>query len=67
MTKLLAPKQAQFVLEATAKWNMAHGPVRSGKTVGSLFRFMIDVDECPDSQIWMIGHTSTTIYDNAIR
>jgi PBSX family phage terminase large subunit len=67
MSKLLAPKQLQFVLEADAKWNLAHGPVRSGKTMGSLFRFMIDVDECPDSQIWMIGHTSTTIYDNAIR
>lgn len=25
------------------------------------------VDECPDSQIWMIGHTSSTIYHNAIR
>ena len=25
------------------------------------------VDQCPDSQIWMIGHTSSTIYDNAIR
>jgi PBSX family phage terminase large subunit len=25
------------------------------------------VDNCPDSQIWMIGHTSSTIYDNAIR
>jgi PBSX family phage terminase large subunit len=22
--------------------------------------------ECPDSDIWMIGHTSSTIYDNAI-
>jgi PBSX family phage terminase large subunit len=25
------------------------------------------VDACPDSQIWMLGHTSSTIYDNVIR
>ena len=25
------------------------------------------VDACPDSKIWMIGHTASTIYDNAIR
>jgi PBSX family phage terminase large subunit len=25
------------------------------------------VDDCPDSQIWMVGHSSDTIYQNAIR
>jgi PBSX family phage terminase large subunit len=25
------------------------------------------VDQCPDSQIWMVGHSSDTIYQNAIR
>ena len=25
------------------------------------------VEHCPDSQIWMIGHTSETIYHNAVR
>jgi PBSX family phage terminase large subunit len=25
------------------------------------------VDECPDSQIWMVGHSSDTIYHNAVR
>lgn len=67
MPQLLAPKQLDFVLKSTAKWNLAHGSVRSGKTVGTLFRFMHAVHNCPDSQIWMIGHTSSTIYDNAIR
>ena len=64
---LLAPKQLEFCLKATKRWNIAHGSVSSGKTVGSLFRFMQAVDQCPDSQIWMIGHTSSTIYDNAVR
>lgn len=67
MKNLLAPKQLEFILDSTTKINIAHGSVRSGKTVGTLFRFMQAVNKCPDSQIWMIGHTSDTIYHNAIR
>lgn len=67
MHKPLSDKQEQFVIEGTKKWNLAHGSVRSGKTVGTLFAFMLAVERCPDSQIWMIGHTSETIYQNAIR
>lgn len=47
--------------------NLAHGSVRCGKTVGTAFRFLQAVENCPDSQIWMIGHTSETIYHNVIR
>lgn len=67
MKNPLAPKQMQFVIESTKHWNLAHGSVRSGKTVGTLFRFMQAVNECPDSQIFMVGHSSDTIYQNAIR
>ena len=67
MSQLLAPRQLEFILNSTKRWNLAHGPVSCGKTVGTLFRFMHAVGECPDSQIWMIGHTSSTIFDNAIR
>jgi len=67
MPDLLSPKQLQFVINSTAKWNIAHGSVRSGKTVGTLFRFMHAIDQCPDSDIWMVGHSSDTIYQNAIR
>lgn len=67
MDNLLAPKQLEFILKCIARWNLAHGPVSSGKTVATLFAFMHAVDTCPDSQIWMIGHTSSTIFDNAIR
>jgi PBSX family phage terminase large subunit len=63
----LAPKQLEFIYKSVRKWNIAHGSVRSGKTVGTLFRFMQAADECPDSQIFMVGHTSDTIYQNAIR
>lgn len=67
MTYPLSPKQLQFVFESTAKWNLAHGSVRSGKTVGTLFRFMEAAFACPDSQIYMVGHSSETIYGNAVR
>lgn len=67
MREPLSPKQLEFVLNSTAHWNLAHGSVRCGKTVGTLFRFMQAVLECPDSQIWMVGHSSDTIFQNAIR
>jgi len=63
----LAPKQLEFILKANAKWNLAHGSVRCGKTVGSTFAFMHHVHKCPDSQIFMVGHSSETIYQNVIR
>lgn len=62
-----APKQLEFMTKSTAKWNLAHGSVRSGKTVCTLFRFMQAVYECPDSFIYMVGHSSDTIYRNAIK
>ena len=67
MPELLAPKQIEFIINSKAHWNLAHGSVRSGKTICTLFRFMQAVDACPDSQIWMVGHSSDTIYQNAIR
>jgi PBSX family phage terminase large subunit len=67
MTAPFAPKQLEFILKSTKRWNLAHGSVRSGKTVCTLFRFMQAVDQCPDSQIYMVGHSSDTIYRNAVR
>jgi PBSX family phage terminase large subunit len=67
MKEILSKKQLQFIAESTAKWNIAHGSVRTGKTVGSLFAFMHAVETCPDSQIFMVGKSTATIYQNAIR
>ncbi len=67
MTLPLATKQIEFVLNSKAHWNLAHGSVRCGKTVATLFRFMQAVNDCPDSLIAMVGHSSDTIYQNAIR
>lgn len=67
VNNLLSPKQLEFINHATHKINIAEGPVRSGKTVGTLLAFMHAAFKCPDSQIWMIGHTASTIFDNAVR
>ena len=40
--------------------------MRSGKTVAITYRFMQAAYACPDSDIWAIGHTASTIYDNVI-
>lgn len=63
----LSDKQLEFIDNSVCHWNLAHGSVRSGKTVGTLFRFMQAADQCPDSQIFMVGHSSDTIYQNAVR
>jgi PBSX family phage terminase large subunit len=67
MTKILSEKQLMYIKNSHAKWNLAHGSVRSGKTVCTLFRFMEACYKCPDTQIWMMGRSSETIFDNAIR
>ena len=53
MSDPLSKKQVEFISSSTKKWNIAHGPVRSGKTVGSLFAFLTACYSCPDSQIYM--------------
>lgn len=60
-------KQMEFILNSTKKFNLAHGSVRSGKTVCSVFRFMQAVNECPDSKIYIVGHTFETAYRNVVR
>lgn len=62
-----APKQLEFIINSTARWNIAHGSVRSGKTICTLFRFMQACEDCPDSDLYMVGHTSKTLYRNVVK
>jgi PBSX family phage terminase large subunit len=66
MDKPFSDKQLEFILKAFSPWNFAHGSVSTGKTVCTLFRFLQAVNDCPDSEIAMIGKTSTTLYNNVI-
>lgn len=67
MPEPLSPRQLEYVENSDARWNLSHGSVRSGKTVGSVFKFMIDAHQCPDSKIYIVGHTFDTAYRNVIR
>lgn len=63
----LSPKQLEFIINSTRKWNLAHGSVRTGKTVGATIRFLQGADYCPDSKIYIVGHTFDTAYRNVVR
>ncbi len=67
MQQPLSPKQLEFVVNSVRPWNIAHGSVRAGKSVAASFRFMQGCDACPDSQIYIVGHTFDTAYRNVVR
>lgn len=67
MTKALSPKQLEFLSNCFRHWNLAHGAVSTGKTVGTTIGFMHAVDRCPDTDIYIVGHTFDTAYRNVVR
>ena len=67
MKEVFSEKQMEFILNSDSHWNLAHGAVSTGKTVCTLFRFLQACDQCPDSQIFAVGHSCDTIFQNAIR
>lgn len=67
MADSLSPKQLEFISKSTARWNIAHGSVSTGKTVGTCFRFLQAVNSCPDTKIYIVGHTFDSAYRNVIR
>jgi PBSX family phage terminase large subunit len=61
-----SPKQLEFILNSNAKYNLAHGSVRSGKTVGCFFKFLQQVMSCPGESIWLLARSLTDVYKNCI-
>lgn len=59
-------KQIDFISNANAKYNLAHGSVRSGKTVCTLFKFLQAAYECPGESIVIFGYSMGSIYNNVI-
>jgi PBSX family phage terminase large subunit len=62
-----SPKQVEFILNSNAKYNLAHGSVRAGKTVAVLFKFMQEAHNCPGDMIWMLGRTLSDVYLNCVQ
>ncbi|WP_371517998.1 PBSX family phage terminase large subunit [Kitasatospora sp. NBC_01300] len=63
----LSRKQLRSVAQATARINVWHGAVRSGKTVASLLAFLLAVAEAPPSGLILIcGRSLPTIERNVL-
>lgn len=61
-----SPKQIDVVKNANARINILDGPVRSGKTVAALVRFLRFVREGPPGPLMITGKTERTIRRNVI-
>lgn len=65
---ILTPKQKRAVRESVARLNICEGAVRSGKTVGFLWRWILFIATAPrDGELIMIGRSLGTLYRNVVR
>lgn len=65
VVKLMSPLQVDSVLDATARINIWHGAIRSGKTFASIIAFLLAVVSAPTSGIIIIsGRTLDSIGRN---
>jgi PBSX family phage terminase large subunit len=67
MIEAFSDKQLEFITNSGARWNLAHGSVRSGKTVCTIWKFLSLIDTCPDDKIYIVGHTFDSAHRNVIR
>jgi PBSX family phage terminase large subunit len=65
--KILTDKQARAIRESNARINILHGAMRSGKTVGALWRWIKFIGNSPDGDLIMIGKSIGSLYRNMIR
>ena len=66
--RLLPGAPARSILEATARINIWHGPVRSSKTVSSLLRWVefVTLDAPSGGLLFMVGKTELTLQRNIL-
>ena len=64
----LTEKQLESVRESTAPYNVWEGAVAAGKTIGSLYRFLMFVQNTLDlpGEVVMTGRTRDTVWRNCI-
>ena len=67
MTVGLSPKQLTSVRDAAGRVNVWDGSIRSGKTIGSLLRWMIYLADPPSGgELVMFGRTRDAVWRNVI-
>jgi len=65
---LVSPQQKRAFAQSTARLNIAHGPVRSGKTVAlEVLRWFEYVCKAPPGDLLMTGKTLKTLERNVLR
>ncbi len=63
----LSRVQYDSICDANARLNLWHGPVRSGKTIASIVRWLKYVeDEAPPGELYMFGRTFSTLKRNVL-
>ena len=62
-----SPKAYSFIYDSDAFINIAHGSVRSGKTIAATFRFLIFILESDYYEFMISGKTRDTIERNVVR
>ena len=63
----LSPKAVSFIADSDAFINIAHGSVRSGKTIAATLRFLEFMLTSPHTEFMISGKTRDTIERNVIR
>lgn len=63
---LFSPKGLDSIDNSTARLNIWHGAVRSGKTVCSIVRWLEYVRTGPEGDLLMVGKTERTLYRNIL-
>lgn len=67
LAHLLSPRQVRSIVDATARINIWHGSVRSGKTIASLIAFLAAIAVAPRRGLIVItGRTLDTIGRNIL-
>ena len=63
----LAPKQLRSLREADGVVNLWQGAVRSGKTIASILRWLVFIENAPAlGELVMVGRTRDTVWRNVI-
>ena len=64
--KPFSPKALDFIRNSTARLNIAHGAVRSSKTISGTVRWLTYIIEGPDGDLCMLGKTTATLQRNVL-
>lgn len=64
--KPFSPKALDFISNSNARLNIAHGAVRSSKTISGTVRWLTYIAEGPPGDLAMLGRTTATLQRNVL-